>query len=73
MDGWGWNWGMGMIHGLWWVLVILGIIALVRLLGRSYGGTPVQPGPAFETSLDVLKMRYARGEILKEEFEEKTR
>lgn len=74
-DGWGWGWwGMGMIHGLlWWVLVILGIIVLVRLLGRGSGAAPGQPGPAPESALDVLKKRYARGEIGKQEFEEKKR
>ncbi|MCD6734115.1 MAG: SHOCT domain-containing protein [Burkholderiaceae bacterium] len=65
---------MGMVHGLlWWVLVILGIIVLVRLLGRS--GTPGS-GPAGmpgETALEVLKKRYAKGEIDKAEFEEKRR
>lgn len=73
-DGWGWGWGLGMIHGLlWWVLVILGIIVLVRLLGRSSASAPMQPGPAPETALEILKRRYASGEIGKAEFEEKKR
>jgi putative membrane protein len=71
-DGWGWGWGMGIIHGLlWWAILILGIIVLVRLLGRdsSRAGAP----PPAETALDILKKRYARGEIGKQEFEEKKR
>jgi putative membrane protein len=73
-DGWGWTWGMGMIHGLlWWVLVILGIIVLVRLLGRSANPGSGPAGMPGETALEVLKKRYAKGEIDKAEFEEKRR
>ena len=73
--GWGWTWGLGMIHGLlWWVFVILGIVLLLRLLGRGGGGASATPPPAPpETALDILKKRYARGEIDKAEFEEKRR
>lgn len=76
-DGWGWTWGLGMIHGLlWWVFVILGIVLLLRLLARGSGGSsapPASPHPPAETALDILKKRYARGEIGKAEFEEKKR
>ena len=73
-DGSGWHWGMGMIHGLlWWVLVVLGIVVLVRLLGRGAASAPAPAGAAPETALEVLKKRYARGEIGKEEFAEKKR
>ncbi|MCD6732433.1 MAG: SHOCT domain-containing protein [Burkholderiaceae bacterium] len=75
--GWGWTWGIGMVHGLlWWIFVVLGIVLLVRLLARSGGGGAVPPSPPpapAETALDVLKKRYARGEIDKAEFEEKRR
>jgi len=68
MDGWGW--GAGILHNfLWWALVILGIVVLVRLLG---GGSRRAEAPP-ETALDVLKKRYARGEIGQQEFEEKRR
>jgi len=64
-----------MIHGLLWlVLIILGIVVLVRYIGRDSASRPAPPGsPAGETALDVLKKRYARGEIDKAEFEEKKR
>ena len=72
MEGWGWGWGMGIIHGLlWWAILILGIIVLVRLLGRD-SRRAATTTPA-ETALDILKKRYARGEIGKQEFEEKKR
>ena len=51
--------------------VVLGIIVLVRFIARSPGAGAAPP-PA-ETALDILRKRYARGEIEKLEFEEKRR
>jgi len=50
---------------LWWVLIIAGIVALVRWISRSSGTNGGQ------TPLDILKERYAKGEINKAEFEER--
>ena len=47
---------------LFWVLAIAGVVALIKWLGSS----STQRG---ETSLAILKARYARGEIGKEEYE----
>jgi putative membrane protein len=63
---WGW-WGIGWIFMIiFWGFIILGLILLVRWL-IGMGKTP----KAEETALDILKKRYARGEINKEEFEQK--
>ena len=68
MDGWGW--GVAIVHSaLWWVVLIVGIIVLVRLLRRE----PQAGAPPAESALEVLKKRYARGEIGRDEFEEKRR
>jgi putative membrane protein len=51
-----------------WVLVILGIIYLVKATtgrGASFSKE--------ETPLDILKKRYARGEIDAEEFSKRKR
>jgi putative membrane protein len=66
----GWGWGFWIFHNfLWWVILILGIVVLVRLLGGSRRSAE----PPSETALDILKKRYARGEINKDEFEQKKR
>jgi putative membrane protein len=52
------------------VLIILGIVVLVRWLGRSTTGLQQ---PVAETALEILKSRYVRGEIGKEEFDQKKR
>lgn len=67
--GWGTGWGViGAVHTLlWWVLIILGIVVLAKwLFAGGSGGGRADP-------IDILKERYARGEIQKEEFEQKKR
>ena len=48
-------------------IVILVVLAVRWLAGSGHGGAP---GPSPNKALDILKERFARGEIDKEEFEE---
>ncbi len=67
MGGFGWMWLMPIFFILFWGLVIWGIVALVRGLSESRG----YDSSKADSALEVLKKRYARGEINKEEYEEK--
>jgi len=68
--GWGWGMGFGWIFMiLFWALVILGVVALARWIlstGTSAGGAGRPP-------LDILKERYARGEITRDQYEQMRR
>lgn len=68
MGSMGWGWGtLGAVHMiLWWVLIVLGVVMLAKWLfagGRASGGR----------ALEILKERYARGDIDKEAFEQMKR
>ncbi len=78
-----WERGWGMHHGWWmwgpagavmmlmmlvfWAVVITGLVAGIRWLARQ--GRQQRP----DRALDILRERYARGEINKEEFEARRR
>jgi putative membrane protein len=71
MGGWGpmaWFGPVGMI--LVGVLIILLIVLLVRGF-RGGKGIGWEAGATTESALDILKKRYARGEINQEEYLEK--
>ena len=69
----GMNWGMGWGMGLGWILgiaiLVLIIWAIVKIVNSN---TSVSSGSR-KTPLDILKERYAKSEISKEEYEEKRR
>ncbi len=81
MENWGWNhmgngagWGMGfggVYMILFWVVIIVAIVMLVKWLAG--GLSRIDDQPQEKSALDILKERYARGEIGKEKFEQKKR
>jgi len=70
MGRWGgWPWAAG---GMWlgglamlvlWAVAIVGVVLLVRVLGGLPAGREVTP-------LDILKRRYASGEITRDQYEQ---
>jgi putative membrane protein len=72
-----WGGGYGMIFGpIFMILVLVAVIATVVLIVRWAGGpwqSPVPHHPSGRAPLDILKERFARGEIDKTEFEERRR
>lgn len=71
-DGWGMG-GWPMMGGMWcpivWLVVAVALVVLIVLAVKYF--TPKGPaGKAEKSSLEILKERYAKGEISKAEFEE---
>jgi len=73
MMGGSWH---GWIFGPFMMLVFLAlavavVVLVVRWLGGGSAATP--PASSRKTALDILKERFARGEIDQEEFEQRKR
>ncbi len=62
------SWFGGFSMVLFWLVIIIGTIALINFLTNSNRENTTK-----QTALDILKERYAKGEINKQEFEEKSR
>jgi putative membrane protein len=68
------GYGFGFM-GFFWILALVGVVILVVVLARgasrSGAGAPPPSGPASETPEDILRRRYARGEIDREEYRQR--
>lgn len=73
MVGWGGGWYAMILGPLFMILFLAVAVLLVRWLGGPWQGTLPPPSQPGRTPLDILKERFARGEIDKEEFEERRR
>jgi putative membrane protein len=71
------GWGTWMIP--WgWIFIIILVVILIYALGGRGGQRPYEPPNRsrleeeqhLDTPLDILKKRYARGEISREDFEQ---
>jgi len=67
--------GGGILMILFWVLIIGGVAWLVSsfVAGRPTSSSPTDAVTPPESPLDILKKRYARGEITKAEYEDMRR
>jgi len=71
MMNWGGDFGMGFGGGgifmiLFWGLIIIGVVYLVKMI---QGGGPTEEKMS-ESAQEVLEKRFAKGEMNKEEFED---
>jgi len=72
---WGWPMmgfgGIGMIFGfIFFIAIIIGVVLLIVWLVRRTGLTDFSiSDKQGSRSLDILKERYARGELTKEQYE----
>lgn len=67
MGGFGWTWLLPILGIIFVGLIIWAIVASVRGSNRGKDSDSSKT----DSALEVLKKRYARGEISKEEYEEK--
>ncbi len=81
-DGGDWVFVVGRVVSLVvWLAIIVGLIVLIVLAvrwllaqgGAGRGGRGYGPGPNPDDPLEILRQRYARGEIDDEEFERRKR
>ena len=72
MPGFGFNPFGRVISLVFWALIVGGVVMLIAWLAKGAGQSPSNV-PAGGSPLDILKLRYAKGEITKEQFEESKR
>jgi len=67
MEGIGWGWiGLGLVHMIvFWGLVIFAFVGLLRWISGGVTNVP--------DAIDLLKARYAKGELTREQFEQMKR
>jgi hypothetical protein len=61
----GWGWFFGLMHLAWWALLVAGAVIVVRYL--------VGERRTDDRSREILRERYARGEIDQREYDERMR
>jgi len=72
----GGDWGHMMNYGyggifMWLLIILVVVVALYFIFAQSR--SDLLPPPKQETPLDILKNRYAKGEITRDEFDQMKR
>ncbi len=72
MGGWGMGWFGGIFMILFWILILIGLVFVIKWLIQSTSRAR-NNGQSGYRALEILKERYARGEIDKAQFEDMKR
>jgi putative membrane protein len=64
---WGGHWMFGGFMGMFWIAGLIALFFLVKLMVQPKSGDQKSE----ESALEILKKRYAKGEIGRDEFEQK--
>jgi putative membrane protein len=67
MGGWGMGWFGGIFMIVFWILILVGIVFVIRWLVQVTGKKD-ESGQRGSRAMDILKERYARGEIDEAQF-----
>ena len=73
MTGLGMGFGGGLLMVLFWVVLIVGAVWLARGLFPNSQQPPASSSRSEPSADEILKQRYARGEISKEQYEQMRR
>lgn len=65
--------GMGWGMGWWWIIGLIFLVVLIWFLVRTTRRNQESNHTNNKSALDILKERYAKGELDNDEFEEKKR
>ncbi len=68
MGGYG-GYGMGM--GWWWIIGLIVLVAVVWMVVKTMNQQNATKTESKKTALDILNERYAKGEVDKQEYEER--
>ncbi len=69
MMGYGMMGGFGLIGLLFNALIVVGIVVLAVWAVRRFSA-PADHGSAGQSAREILQVRYARGEITREQYQE---
>ncbi len=69
MEGMNNGWGMG--YGYGWIIGLLILVVVVGLILNALQRRKNSNRPKYNSPQDILKTRYAKGEISKNEYDEK--
>lgn len=67
MGEYGHGWGMGW----WWIIGLIVLVAVILIVVKSMNRNTVSGKRPGKSAFDILKERYAKGKIDKQEFEER--